>query len=146
MHFSPLICVCTVICIGTWEQWSESTLAQMIVFPWYILVVHIVLMRYGSIPRRVEGFPNVTTVFVTQLLIWAIFSSLYKCTFSKLYTYYVAGPLGTSYGAYLQHPQFFILICNILSFTSFQFHPQAFISIYTYYLFHSLDFILISSS
>ena len=26
--------------------------------------VHIVLMRYGYIPRRVEGFPNVTTVFV----------------------------------------------------------------------------------
>ena len=49
-------------------------------------------------------------------------------------------------GAYLQHPKFFILICNILSFTSFQFHPQGFISIYTYYLSHSWDFILISSS
>ena len=49
-------------------------------------------------------------------------------------------------GSYLLHPQFFILICNILNFTSFQFHPRGFISIYQYYLFHSWDFILISSS
>ena len=37
-HCIVYVFVCTVICIGTWEQWSESTLAQMIVFPWYILV------------------------------------------------------------------------------------------------------------
>ena len=51
-----------------------------------------------------------------------------------------------NWGSYLLHPQFFILICNILNFTPFQFHPRGFISIYQYYLFHSWDFILISSS
>ena len=51
-------------------------------------------------------------------------------------------PRGGQRGSYLLHPQFFILICNILSFTSFQFHPRDFISIYSTHPFHSWDFIL----